>query len=222
MVKAGFAYGKQRYRCKDCKHHFTVLYKSTKKDENIRKLAIDMYLKGLGFRAIGRVLGIGHSTVYYWVKELGIKHESAYNTNLDHNNEPIDVVELDEIHSYSKFKKHTCWTWIAIDRQTKHLLGFVCGRRDTKTFQRLYHQLNIDNINLFCSDYWKVCQEVIPTHKHLQSKAQTFTVEGYNSRIRHYLARFKCKTKCYSKCQKMIEHSLTLLFAKWNGRLSYV
>lgn len=40
------------------------------KDESIRKLAIDMYLEGLGFRAIGRVLGIGHSTVYYWVKNL--------------------------------------------------------------------------------------------------------------------------------------------------------
>ncbi len=35
------------------------------KDESIRKLAIDMYLEGLGFRAIGHVLGIGHSTVYY-------------------------------------------------------------------------------------------------------------------------------------------------------------
>lgn len=103
IVKAGFAYGKQRYRCKDCKHHFTVLHKSTKKDESIRKLAIDMYLEGLGFRAIGRVLGIGHSTVYYWVKELGIKHQDTYNVNLDQSNGAIDIVELDEIHSYSKF-----------------------------------------------------------------------------------------------------------------------
>lgn len=105
IVKAGFAYGKQRYRCKGCTHHFTVLHKSTKKDESIRKLAIDMYLEGLGFRAIGRVLGIGHSTVYYWVKELGIKHQDTYNVNLDQSNESIDIVELDEIHSYSKFKK---------------------------------------------------------------------------------------------------------------------
>ncbi len=195
--------------------------KAPKKDESIRKLAIDMYLEGLGFRAIGRVLGIGHSTVYYWVKELGIKHQATYNTNLDHNNEVIDVVELEKF-TVTVSLKNTCWTWIAIDRQTKHLLGFVCGKRDTKTFKRLYNHLNPNNINLFCSDYWKVYQEVIPTYKHLQSKAQTFTVEGYNSRMRHYLARFKRKTKCYSKCKKMIELSLTLLFAKWNGRLSCV
>ncbi len=63
--------------------------------------------------------------------------------------------------------KNTCWTWIAIDRHTKHILGFVCGKRDIKTFQRTYNQPNIDNINLFCSDYWKVHQEVIPAYKHL-------------------------------------------------------
>ena len=77
--------------------------------------------------------------------------------------------------------KNTCWIWIAIDRHAKHLLGFVCDRRDTKTFKRLYNQLNINNIN-FCSNYWKAYQEVIPAYKHLQSKAQTFTVEGYRSR----------------------------------------
>jgi hypothetical protein len=32
--------------------------------------------------------------------------------------------------------------------------------------------------------------------KHIQSKAETYTVEGYNSRVRHYLARFKRKGKC--------------------------
>ncbi|MBE9578400.1 MULTISPECIES: hypothetical protein [unclassified Moraxella] len=35
----------------------------------------------------------------------------------------IDIVELDEIHSYVKFKKNDCWSWIAIDRDTKQILG---------------------------------------------------------------------------------------------------
>jgi insertion element IS1 protein InsB len=53
----------------------------------------------------------------------------------------------------------------------------------------------------------------------VQTKAETFTVEGYNSRIRHYLARFKRKTKCYSKAQHMMEISLNLLFLKLNKEL---
>lgn len=56
----------------------------------------------------------------------------------------------------------------------------------------------------------------------MQSKAETYTVEGYNSRIRHYLARFKRKGKCYSKAVHMIEKSITLLMLKLNNELSIV
>ncbi|WP_420845743.1 IS1 family transposase [Moraxella equi] len=54
-----------------------------------------------------------------------------------------------------------------MSRDTKQVLGFVCGKRDSKTFKRLYNQLNTPNINLFCSDYWNVYADVIPIHKHL-------------------------------------------------------
>ncbi|KAA6320312.1 hypothetical protein EZS27_029896, partial [termite gut metagenome] len=74
-------------------------------------------------------------------------------------------------------------------------------------------------VSFYGSDYWKSYEAFIPPEKHLQTKAETFTVEGYNSRIRHYLARFKRKGKCYSKAQHMIEKSLKLLFLKLNNEL---
>jgi len=61
---------------------------------------------------------------------------------------------------------------------------------------------------------------MIPKEKHVQSKAETYTVEGYNSILRHYLARLKRKTKGYSKSVKMLEYSLKLLMAKRNGDLT--
>jgi len=61
---------------------------------------------------------------------------------------------------------------------------------------------------------------MIPKEKHIQSKAETYTVEGYNSILRHYLARLKRKTKCYSKSVRMLEYSLKLLMAKRNGNLA--
>jgi len=54
----------------------------------------------------------------------------------------------------------------------------------------------------------------------MQSKAETFTVEGYNARIRHYLARFRRKTKCYSKSKNMMDISLKLLMLKLNDELT--
>ena len=110
----------------------------------------------------------------------------------------------------------------AIDTNSKQILGFVCGKTDTNTFKRLYQQLNTHNIQLFFSDYWKSYRQVILKPKHITSKAQTFTIEGYNSLIRHFIARFTRKSKYYSKSEKMIENTLNLLFAKWNGSLRYV
>ena len=63
-------------------------------------MAIKMYPEGLGFRAIGRLLGISYGTVHQWVKQLGQKHQIKPD-----DTKQIDIVELDEIHSYNKHKK---------------------------------------------------------------------------------------------------------------------
>jgi insertion element IS1 protein InsB len=66
------------------------------------------------------------------------------------------------------------------------------------------------------TDYWKPYEAFVPKSQHVQSKAETYTVEGYNSLFRHFLARLRRKSKCYSKSQKMLELSIRLLMAKWN------
>jgi len=94
----------------------------------------------------------------------------------------------------------------------------VCGDRSTQTGLRLWG--GIKGISkVYCSDYWKSYGEFIPPNKHIQSKSETYTVEGYNSLLRHYLARFKRKGKCYSKQVHMIEKSLNLLMLKLNNQL---
>jgi insertion element IS1 protein InsB len=85
---------------------------------------------------------------------------------------------------------------------------------------KLWEKIKDLTVGYYTSDHWKSYEEFIPAEKHLQTKAETFTVEGYNSRIRHYLARFKRKTKCYSKADYMIVYSLNLLMLKLNNELS--
>lgn len=100
-VKAGFTRGLQRYKCKNCGCFFSVESKSDVKSLEQKKLALTLYLEGMGFRAIGRVLKISYGTVYQWVKKWG---ESV---SLPKSEEPIEIVELDEIHSYVQNKKTT-------------------------------------------------------------------------------------------------------------------
>lgn len=99
--KDGIVKGKQRYLCKACRYRYTVVKKSDVKSGELKRLALEMYLEGLGFRSIGRILKISYGTVYQWVKEWGSK------VSLPQSDQPIAVVELDEMHSYVWSKKTT-------------------------------------------------------------------------------------------------------------------
>ena len=74
-------------------------------------------------------------------------------------------------------------------------------------------------MNYIASDYWKAYESIIPKEKHIQSKKETFTVEGYNSLFRHFLARMRRKSKCYSKKMDMLAISILLLMHYRNGTL---
>ncbi len=72
------------------------------------------------------------------------------------------------------------------------------------------------------SDYWSPYEKFVPKEMHTQSKAETYTAEGYNSLFRHFLARLRRKSKCYSKSKKMLKYSVMLLMLKWNGQLKAI
>ena len=99
--KSGLVLGRQRYKCKDCHYYYTVLQKSDVKSSSTRRLAFQMYLEGLGFRAIGRILKISYGTVYQWIKKWGGQLE------LPKRNDEIAIIELDEMHTYVGSKKTT-------------------------------------------------------------------------------------------------------------------
>jgi insertion element IS1 protein InsB len=85
---------------------------------------------------------------------------------------------------------------------------------------KLWDKIKGLDVDYYASDHWKSYAEFVPPEKHLETKAETFTVESYNSRIRHYLARFRRKSKCYSKAAFMIDISLNLLMMKLNNKLN--
>ena len=119
-VKAGFIRGIQRYKCKECGCFYSVEKKSDVKTPEQKRLALEMYLEGLGFRSIGRILNISYGTVYQWVK----KWEAQ--TELPQSNEPVKIMELDEIHSYVQNKKTIAGAdWLLIDLENASSTLFV-------------------------------------------------------------------------------------------------
>lgn len=98
-VKNGFVKGRQRYRCKYCGNNYSVEQKSTAKLPSERRMGLMMYLEGLGMNSIGRLLGVSHVAVIKWIKKYGSQLSEIKNES------PVEVVELDEMHSYIMSKK---------------------------------------------------------------------------------------------------------------------
>ncbi len=63
-VKSGKVKGRQPYKCKCCGYFYTVSPKSDNAANAQRRLALPLYLEGLGCRSIGRILGFSHVAVY--------------------------------------------------------------------------------------------------------------------------------------------------------------
>jgi len=96
-VKDGIIKGKQRYKCKDCIYRYTVEERG--KSKSLKKDALHLYLEGLGFRSIGRFLNVSHVSVFNWIKSFGKEVGEI------RNDSPIEIVELDEMHTYVQSKK---------------------------------------------------------------------------------------------------------------------
>ncbi|MCP4747604.1 MAG: IS1 family transposase [Desulfobacteraceae bacterium] len=67
----------------------------------MKRQALELYLKGLGFRSIGRFLKCSHASVYNWIKSFG---EAANELRSD---SVLEVVKMDEMHTYIGSKKTT-------------------------------------------------------------------------------------------------------------------
>ncbi|MGH9949236.1 MAG: IS1 family transposase, partial [Pyrinomonadaceae bacterium] len=215
IVKDGKAKGKQRHLCKVCGYRHTVEYKG--KPPEIKRLALQMYLEGFGFRSIGRILKVSNVAVMKWIKSFGEQVEKI------RKEDAAKIIEMDEMHTYIQSKKNYCWIWIAVDRLGKRYIHFVLGTRGTETGIKLWETIkDRSGQSTIMTDYWKAYEEFLSAERYICSKAETYTVESYNSILRHFLARLRRKEKCYSKSQQMLHYSLLPLMAKRNNELSII
>lgn len=97
--KDGKVQGRQRYLCAGCKYRYTVKQRSGTGDTAIRRQALELYLEGLGFRSIGRILHFSNVAILNWIRAFG-EHLPALKSGAT-----VQVMEMDEMHSYIGAKK---------------------------------------------------------------------------------------------------------------------
>jgi transposase-like protein len=99
--KNGKRRGKQNHICVACRRqfidHYTPLQGYSKA---VKRECLSLSVNGMGFRAIERVKGVHHTTVIYWLKQVGARLPDAYAPET-----APAVGELDELETFVGSKK---------------------------------------------------------------------------------------------------------------------
>ena len=118
-VKNGIVNERQRYKCKVCGNNYTFDYSYFAEKEKKRRFGLSMYLEGLGFHSIGRLLNVSHVTVLNWVKKYGSELKQVRNPK------PVRIIPLSELHTYVGAKKTTDgFGLLLIENQENTLISF--------------------------------------------------------------------------------------------------
>ncbi|BAZ69386.1 IS1 transposase [Fischerella sp. NIES-4106] len=98
--KNGKKGSKQNYICVDCGRQFIDSYEHQGYSEELKKECLEMYLNGLGFRAIERVKKVHHTTVINWVRQTGnmLPKSPEYH-------EIPEITQVDELETFIGKKK---------------------------------------------------------------------------------------------------------------------
>ena len=110
-----------------------------------------------------------------------------------------------------------------VERLTRCIIGWqVVVERTEAVTQALVDEA--PQAVLYYSDDFPTYSAVLYTpgvHIALRDKSQTYSVEGDNAELRHYLARLARRSRCFSRCIKALRRAIKLFVYAWNRRQLY-
>lgn len=147
--------GSQRYRCKSCGTTFVTDEVRPLGDMRIdldkAVMALNLLLEGMSVRATSRITGLKVDTICDLVLHVGENCERYLNTKI--RNVEIKDCQIDEVWSYVGCKERTAtrkeynyecgdsWTVVAIERNTKLVIAYQVGERDSTTICTLLQKV---------------------------------------------------------------------------------
>nr|WP_255608275.1 IS1 family transposase [Methylosinus sp. Sm6] len=106
-------------------------------------------------------------------------------------------------------KTRKLWIWRAYDPVARRTVAWIVGGRDDETCQKLLDKIGVEG-KTFVTDDWDGYHRLIEEDQLFTGKDLTVPIERDNSNVRHFLARFRRRTKVVSKSQEMVDLSLRL------------
>ena len=107
-----------------------------------------------------------------------------------------------------------------VDRDTRCIVNWrVLEERSEPAFQAMLDES--PQAQQYYSDAFGVYDQLIydpGQHQALPDKSQTYSVEGCNAELRHYLARLARRSRCFSRCLDALRNAIKIFVFAWNRR----
>ena len=111
---------------------------------------------------------------------------------------------MDELWSFAEDKDHEQWIWLALDAETREIVGCYVGDRSGESAQALWDSLPAvyRQCAVCCTDFWASYRVALPSKRHQavdKASGLTSYIERFNNTVRQRVARLVRKTLSFSK-----------------------
>lgn len=133
-------------------------------------------------------------------------------------------VECDELWTYVGSKANDYWIWLAMDKDTRLILGCAIGKRDAATADELWHDLPpiYRQQAVVYTDRFPAYAAVLPSKRHrscTKRDGQTNHIERFNDTLRQRCARLVRKALSFSKSLRNLVGAIWLFIHHYNTPL---
>jgi IS1 family transposase/transposase-like protein len=203
VIKNGSIHnGKQKYECKDCKRQFVENPNNIVISVETKQLIDKLLLERISLRRIARVTEVSLA----WLQNYVNDKLSRIPRQIRVSEKDLGrlVIECDEMWSFVASKKNDVYIWLAIDRDTREIVGCFLGNRTRKSARQLWESLPLvyRQCAIAHTDFWQSYKKVIPSHRHHASgkdAGQTNHIERLNNTFRQRLSRLVRMSLSFSK-----------------------
>jgi IS1 family transposase len=199
----------QKYRCRECGRQFVQNPKKQRITDGQKRLIGLLLLERLALCAIARVADVSERWLQYYVNTLyaGVPRQVGFEPGPG-TGAPL-VLECDELWSFVGCKANKQWVWLALDRDTRAIVGVHVGDRSRAGAQALWDNLpEAYRASAACfTDYWEAYRQVIPESQHVaagKDSGLTNHIERFNNTLRQRVARLVRDSLSFSK--KLANH----------------
>ncbi len=194
--------GKQNYKCRDCGRQFVEDPQWQPKPKETKALVNRLLHEKIPLAGIARATAVSKS----WLQgHANAIYEAVSQTVavLPKPKGPL-TVQMDELWSFVDHKGNKQWVWLAMDAETREIIGCHIGDRSRESALALWQ--SIPAVYRQCAkvytDFWEAYVTVIPSKRHEavgKDSGLTSYIERLNNTLRQRISRLVRKTLSFSK-----------------------